>query len=123
MLLLVANWYLPGAPPMASFGEPVDSAMIHVRSQHKWPQRLQFDTSAPSMLAPSPPVVAATAPMDPEPAPNPKLNAMAEAKSSEKPAAAKPKPRVAMRHRYRPPPLQPRQFAVNPWPSAWAQNW
>jgi hypothetical protein len=116
-LLLVADWYLPSPSPMESFGAPIDSAMIHVRSQHKWPQRLQFDTSTPSGLPPTAPAVAATAPIDT--APDPKLNAMAEVRSSDRPTPAKPKPHVAPRHRYSMPPPSPTQFAVNPWPQSW----
>jgi hypothetical protein len=113
-LLLVADWYLPRAAPMASFGAPIDSTMIHLRSQHKWPQRLQFDTSAPSALSP---VVAATVPTDS--APDAKLDAMAEARPLEKQTPAKPKPHVATRHKYRVPPLSTTQLAVNPWPQSW----
>jgi hypothetical protein len=116
-LLLVADWCLPSPPPMESFGAPIDSAVPHVRSQNKWPQRLQFDTSVPSGLPPAAAAVAATVPRDL--APDPKLNAMAETRSSERQAPAKPKPHVATRHRYRMPPPSPTQLAVNPWPQSW----
>jgi hypothetical protein len=112
-LLFVVGWYLPGPTPMASFGGRIDSATLRVRSEHKWPERMQFDTAAPSRLPPSPPSVAETASEDP------KLEAHAEIRSPEKPAVAKPKPRVQASRRHRQPQGQPQdgvRFAVNPSP-------
>jgi hypothetical protein len=116
-LLLVVDWYLPSPAPMQSYGEPIGSATLHIRSEHKWPQRLQFDTSAPGSLPTSPPAVAATVTEDP------KLSAFAEVRPQEKPAeekqvVAKSKSRVATKHRNR----NALRFAVNPipmWPPSW----
>jgi hypothetical protein len=116
-LLLVAGWYLPGSTPMASYGEPIDSPTLRVRSAHKWPERMQFDTAAPSRLPPSPPSVAETTIEDP------KLEAHAEIRPPEKPAVAKPKPRVQASRRHRQPQDGVR-FAVNPSPQwGWGSSW
>jgi hypothetical protein len=120
-LLLVAPWYLPDAPPMPIFGGPIDSAILHIRSEHKWPQPLQFDTATPAVLPPSRPAVAAM------PVQDAKLDALAQVKPpeqpvTEKPAAAKPKSHVATRRRHRGP-LEAGQFAVNPAPSNWTFSW
>jgi hypothetical protein len=102
---------------MAGYGGPIDAAVIHIRSEHKWPQRLQFDTAAPAVLPPSPPVVAAMAEA-PKPAEDPKLGARAELRAPEKQAVAKPRPRVAARRRYVVP-SEGTRLAVNPWPASW----
>jgi hypothetical protein len=121
-LLLVVGWSLPGPTPMASYGGPIDSATLHVRSEHKWPERMQFDTASPSRLPPSSPSVADAAIEDP------KLEeAHAEIRPPEKPAVAKPKPRVQASHRHRQPQGQPQdgvRFAVNPSPQwGWGSSW
>jgi hypothetical protein len=105
---------------MQSYGAPIDAAMVHLRSQQKWPERLQFDTAAPSILPPSPAVAAATASEDP------KLEAFAEARPPEKPpekqVVVNPKTHVASRHRSRKSP-EPLHFAVNPTSSIWPPSW
>jgi len=120
VLLLVAAWNLPDPAPLPIYGAPIDSATLHIRSEHKWPQRLQFDTSMPAILPPSPPTVAAM------PIQDPKLDALAEVRPPEKQVAEKPaaksKSRVATRHRRRGP-AEGGQFAVNPPPSNWTLNW
>jgi len=120
-LLLVAGWYLPDPPPLPIYGGPIDSAILHIRSEHKWPQRLQFDTSTPAILPPSPPAIAAM------PTEDSKLNALAEARMpekqvTEKPVTAKPKSHVATRRRHRGP-AEAAQFAINPAPSNWTLSW
>jgi hypothetical protein len=122
-LLLVVGWCLPGPTPMASFGGPVDSASLRVRSDHKWPERMQFDTEAPSRLPPSPPSVAETTSVAETPIEDPKLEAHAEIRPPEKPAVAKPKPRVQASRRHRQPQDGVR-FAVNPSPQwGWGSSW
>jgi hypothetical protein len=120
-LLLVMSWYLPSPPPMSGYGAPIDEAILRVRSEHKWPQRLQFDTTLPAMLPRAPSIEAAVPPEDP------KLSALAEARPPEtqvmeKLVAAKPKSHVATRSRRRAP-AEVTQFAVNPAPSPWTLNW
>jgi hypothetical protein len=120
VLLVVLNWYLPSPSPMQSYGSPINGAILHIRSEHRWPERLQFDTAAPSILPPSPAVAAATASEDP------KLEAFAEVRPAEKPpekqVVVKPKTHVASRHRNRKSP-EPLHFAVNPTPSTWPPSW
>ena len=116
VLLFVADWYLPSPSPMTSYGAPMDEAILHIRSEHKWPQRLQFDTTAPAMLPTSSPIGAAM------PAEDPKLNTLAEARPPETQVIAKPRPHVATRHRNRAP-AETTRFAVNPAPSSLPQDW
>jgi len=105
---------------MPIYGGPIDSAILHIRSEHKWPQRLQFDTAMPARLPPSSPAVAAM------PIQDPKLDALAQARPPEKQVTEKPatksKPHVAARRRRRGP-AEANQFAVNPGPSNWTLNW
>jgi hypothetical protein len=120
-LLLVTGWYLPTPPPMSDYGAPIDEATLHVRFEHKWPQRLQFDTTTHAILPPAPPIVAAM------PTEGPKLSALAEERSPEtqvmeKQVTAKPKSHVVTRSRRRAP-TEVTQFAVNPAPSPWTLNW
>jgi hypothetical protein len=118
-LLLVVGWYSPNPPAMPVYGGPIDSAVLRIRSEHKWPQRLQFDTAVPAILPPSPPAVAAM------PSEDSKLDALAQVRAPEKQAtekAAKPKSRVATKRRRRAPPEAP-LFAVNPPPSNWTLSW
>jgi hypothetical protein len=120
-LLLVTGWYLPDPPPMSDYGAPIDETILHVRSEHKWPQRLQFDTTVPAMPPPAPAVVAAM------PTEDPKLGALAEARLPEmqmveKQVTAKPTSHVATKSKRRTP-AEVTQFAVNPAPSPWTLNW
>jgi hypothetical protein len=120
-LLLVTGWYLPSPPPMSNYGAPIDEAILRVRSAHKWPQRLQFDTTTPAILPPAHPIVAARPTEDPKP------SALAEARPPEtlvmgKQVTAKPKSHVATRSRRRAP-MEVTQSAVNASPSAWTLNW
>lgn len=118
-LLFVADWYLPSPSPMQSYGAPIDASILHIRSEHKWPQRLQFDTSMPAMPPPSSAVAAM-------PTRDPKLDALAQAMPPERQVAenppAKSKSRVATRRRHRGP-AETGQFAVNPASSNWTLNW
>jgi hypothetical protein len=119
--LLVTGRYLPSPPPMSDYGTPIDEAILHVRSEHKWPQRLQFDTTTHAILPPAPPIAAAM------PTEDPKLGALAESRPPEtqvmeKQVTAKPKSHVATRSRRRAP-AEVTQFAVNPAPSPWTLNW
>ena len=117
-LLLVAGWYLPSSPPMQSYGAPIDGSLLHIRSEHKWPERLEFGTATPAILPPSPPAVADTAVSE-----DPKLEALAEVRPPEKQqVVVKPKPRVATRRRNRKP-SEALHFAVNPTPPMWTQSW
>jgi hypothetical protein len=120
-LLFVLNWSLPSPSVLPIYGAPIDGTTLHIRSEQKWPQRLQFDTAVPAMLPPSPSVVAAKAIEDPKLAEDPKLNALAEARPPEAQATVKSKSHVAMRHRHRKSPGL--RFAVGPTPPTWPPSW
>jgi len=93
-ILVVANWCLPGEPPMLSSATAIDRSTLRIRSEHKWPQKIEFDTAMQPFIAPSAPAVAMTAETTAAAHPDkPPLDALAQAKPSE-PAIAKPKPRL-----------------------------
>ena len=58
VMLFITDWLLPMGPTQSiSGGEPVKPA-IGIKSDHKWPERIVFDTSAPTIAAQMPPLVA-----------------------------------------------------------------
>ena len=67
-LLLIVNACLPGLPgteAVRSTAATTDHAVIRIRSDRKWPERVVFDTSHPVTVAAAPaapPVVAEAAP-------------------------------------------------------------
>jgi len=130
-LLFVADWYWRAAP-VATAGDDqaqetsADKAILRIQSAQKWPQKMVFDTSIPTIVPPPAPVVIAPAPPPPLEAAaalnKSLLNAHAEAQP-----AAQPKTPVrrtaAARHRtYRP---APAGFGFGPYPvaSAWPPGW
>jgi len=60
-MLFVADWYLP---PYSSptFGREAraDKSIIRIKSAHKWPEQVVFDTSLPTIVPPPLPVSAQT---------------------------------------------------------------
>ena len=59
-MLFIADWLLPMGPtPSVTSGE-ANKPIIRIKSDHKGPERIAFDTSAPTIVAQMPPVVAAT---------------------------------------------------------------
>ena len=59
-LLLIANAYLPTLPVAGGSQLTVDRSIIRIHSDTKWPERVVFDTSRPTIM-PSPAPVAAVA--------------------------------------------------------------
>lgn len=57
-LLLIANAWLPAEPPAVVSGPSIDRAAIRIHSDHKWPERVVFDTTHPTSTPPAPAVVA-----------------------------------------------------------------
>jgi hypothetical protein len=132
-LLFVANWIWPSSEPgqaqdstaQAAAGGPI--ARIH--STQKWPDKIEFDTSKPTIVPPPAPVLAATA--SPEPgavttaAASP-LDARAEVKPNVQPAPAPQRKRLAKVHH-----RSPRQQSTSTWadanpsprPWSWSWNW
>jgi hypothetical protein len=62
-LLFVANACLPALPVAEGSQSTVDRSIIRIHSDRKWPERVVFDTTRPTItLAPAPVVAAAQAP-------------------------------------------------------------
>jgi hypothetical protein len=58
-MLFIADWYLPSASSQTYFREVrVDKSIIRIKSAHKWPELIVFDTSLPTIVPPPQPVVA-----------------------------------------------------------------
>jgi hypothetical protein len=58
-MLFIADWYLPSASSQTYFWEArVDKSIIRIKSAHKWPEPIVFDTSLPTIVPPPLPVVA-----------------------------------------------------------------
>ena len=124
-LLFLVNWYAPAAPTTTADQAQqasIDKEILRIRSAQKWPEKIVFDTSIPTIVPP--PALVARAPAPPPPfkaaeaVNNSVLNAHAEAKPQK---AQRPPRKVAARHRtYRPGP--PR---MGPYPvaSAWSPWW
>jgi hypothetical protein len=58
-MLFIADWYLPSASSQTFFREArVAKSIIRIKSAHKWPEPIVFDTSLPTIVPPTPPVLA-----------------------------------------------------------------
>jgi hypothetical protein len=57
-ILFIANWYLPIAPTQSVTSREADKPLIRIKSDQKWPERIVFDTRAPTIVPQQPPVVA-----------------------------------------------------------------
>jgi hypothetical protein len=56
-MLFIADWLLPMGPtPSVTSGE-ANKPIIAIKSDHKWPERIAFDTSASTIVAQTPPLV------------------------------------------------------------------
>jgi len=124
-LLFVADWYWPIPSPMPSYGAPIDETILRIRSAHKWPRKVELDTTVPIIVPPSPPATetaqAATIPNTAAPGATPALNALAQAEPPQKQVAkrkAAPRARSREPHSY-----GPTRFAVNPMSQAWPTGW
>jgi hypothetical protein len=122
-MLAVVNWSLPSPPPPPSQEAEIDKSTLRIRSERKWPQKIEFDTAMHPFIAPSALSIAtAETAVRPE---KPPLDALAEAKPADKPSepqATKPKPHVRMAHRT--PRSAPRMMvAANPPSQQWSFGW
>jgi hypothetical protein len=62
-MLFIADWYLPSASSQTFFREArVDKSTVGIKSAHKWPEPVVFDTSLPTIV-PLPLPVLAKAPL------------------------------------------------------------
>ena len=58
-MLFIADWYFPSASSQTFFRETrVDKSIIRIKSAHKWPEAIVFDTSLPTIIPPPLPVLA-----------------------------------------------------------------
>jgi Zn-dependent protease with chaperone function len=57
-ILFIADWYLPMAPTQSVTSREADKPIMRIKSDQKWPERIVFDTSAPTIVPQTPPVVA-----------------------------------------------------------------
>jgi len=57
-MLLIADWLLPMSPTQSVTSGEANKPIIRIKSDHKGPERIAFDTSAPTIVAQTSPVVA-----------------------------------------------------------------
>jgi hypothetical protein len=58
-MLFIADWYFPSASSQTFLREArVDKSIIRIKSVHKWPEAIVFDTSLPTIVPPPLPVLA-----------------------------------------------------------------
>jgi hypothetical protein len=82
-LLLIVSWYFP-APPAIFADRPqvITTATIRIKSERKWPERIEFDTSQPTIVPPAGEVSSVAAPPAPLPPEEttgkPRLEALAQ---------------------------------------------
>jgi hypothetical protein len=55
-ILFIADWYLPMAPTQSVTSREAEP-IIRIKSDRKWPERIVFDTSAPTSVPQKAPVV------------------------------------------------------------------
>ncbi|MBV8744385.1 MAG: hypothetical protein JO134_05020 [Xanthobacteraceae bacterium] len=136
-LLFAANWMWPSSEPAqgqdAAAQATIDAPIARIHSAQKWPDKIEFDTSKPTIVPPAPPVVAQTAPpsatLAANAAPESPLDARAEAKPNVQPAPAPSRKRVArVHHRYPRQDYYARQATstwadANPMARSWSWNW
>ena len=62
-LLLIVSWYCP-APPAIFADRPqiIAKAAIRIKSERKWPEKIEFDTSQPTIVPPAGEVSSAAGP-------------------------------------------------------------
>jgi hypothetical protein len=52
-ILFIADWYLPMAPTQSATSREAEP-IIRIKSDRKWPERIVFDTSAPTIVPQKP---------------------------------------------------------------------
>ena len=82
-LLLTVSWYCSEPPPIfADRPEIIASAAIRIKSERKWPEKIEFDTTQPTIVPPAAEVLSVAAPPVPLPAEEttgkPRLEALAQ---------------------------------------------
>jgi hypothetical protein len=116
-LLFIVDWVWPSSTPapvqQASSQNPTNDISLRIQSEQKWPEKVVFDTSMPTIIPPPPVAIAATAPARPAiSASAAPLEAHAEMKPDVQPVP--PPKRQAKVHHRNPPAAAP---------PAWSWNW
>ena len=91
VLLLIAGWCLPESRQSFPDYPEIDRAIIRIRSERKWPEKIVLDTSRPTMTLPvvmDPPVARSSVPPPSDDAPGQSdLEAIAQLKPDTPPVA------------------------------------
>ena len=126
-LLFVANWMWPSSAPLQAQDGTAQAAaegpIARIHSTQKWPDKIEFDTSKPTIVPPL--VVAETAAAVPAAvttaAASP-LDARAEIKPNVQ-AAPAPRKRLAKAHHRSPRQATSTWADANPMARSWSWNW
>jgi hypothetical protein len=120
-LLFVVGWIWPASEPAQDVASQsvADAPIARIHSTQKWPDKIEFDTSMPTIVPPPAPVVAAAAP--PPPAATTASASPLDARAEVKPAPP-PKRQARVHHR------SPRQASsswanANPMARQWSWSW
>jgi hypothetical protein len=127
-LLFVANWMWPSSEPVqardTTAQAAADGPIARIHSTQKWPDKIEFDTSKPTIVPPAP-LVAAAVPPEPtvatNTAPASPLDARAEIKPNVQPAP--PRKRLAKVHHRSPRQSTSTWADANPSPRPWSWSW
>jgi hypothetical protein len=57
-MLFIADWSLPNAPQSFMRDARVDKSIIRIKSAHRWPEKVVYDTSLPTIVPPASPASA-----------------------------------------------------------------
>ena len=49
-MLFIADWSLPDAPQSFTRDARVDKSIIRIKSAHRWPEKIVYDTSLPTIV-------------------------------------------------------------------------
>jgi hypothetical protein len=49
-MLFIADWFLPDAPQSFMRDARVDKSIIRIKSAHRWPEKIVYDTSLPTIV-------------------------------------------------------------------------
>ena len=127
-LLFVADWIWPSAVPVPANEvvaaqaptDPANSMILRIQSTRKWPDKIVFDTSIPTIVPPPAAAIAAPA-VAANTAASP-LNARAEMKQAVPPASP-PRKRVAKVHHRNARPAVSTLAYANPAAPHWSSSW
>ncbi|HKH01524.1 MAG TPA: hypothetical protein VKB08_12500 [Bradyrhizobium sp.] len=57
-MLFIADWSLPDAPQSFMRDARVDKSIIRIKSAHRWPEKVVYDTTLPTIVPSPSPVLA-----------------------------------------------------------------